>query len=154
MGGEIEETVTMFCCSISAIAQRVFESVEQVPVNADAAGQEYAFRNGKHSPPAAALPLAIATDRAVAAKDIVSGIANFHDQPVTRLTAAQQEQAPVRLPLRAELRRRRRSGVERHDTAEIFAGYSLRGAHLMSSFKNGIDFANALTLWRQYSFLT
>src|SRR5208282_1144339 len=60
------------------IAQRVFEGVEQVPVNADAAGQEYAFRNGKHSPPATELPLAIANDRAVSANDIVRGIANFH----------------------------------------------------------------------------
>jgi hypothetical protein len=60
-------------------AQRVFEGGEQVAVNADAAGQEYALWNGKHSPPAAKLPLAIATDRAVSAKDIVSAIADFHD---------------------------------------------------------------------------
>ena len=77
--GKIEETVNEVLLLDIRGAQRVFEGGEQVAVNADAAGQEYALWNGKHSPPAAKLPLAIATDRAVSAKDIVSAIADFHD---------------------------------------------------------------------------
>jgi hypothetical protein len=38
-------------------------------MNADAAGQKYAFWNGKHSPPVIALTLAVTIDRAVFAGD-------------------------------------------------------------------------------------